>query len=65
MNIYFPDDSRADFSIELMDIYGDHIRNYENNPGEIRLDFSEYPVGVYLLKITRSNITYIEKLVIQ
>ncbi len=65
VNIYFPTDRNASFDLQLLNMYGERIKDFNQQHGTVKLNLSDYPVGVYLLKITRHNITHIEKLVIQ
>ena len=52
-------------NVEVYDIYGKLLRRINGNSKSATIDFSEYSNGVYLVKISSSNKTRIEKIIKQ
>jgi hypothetical protein len=57
--------ARESFPVQLLSTTGTIIGQYEWDGKSLLLDLSQYPRGVYLVKISTTDKTEIKKLVLQ
>lgn len=49
----------------LMDVFGTTVYQNQFNSNKYQIDLSNYPKGIYLLKISNENETYVKKILKQ
>ena len=52
-------------TIQLIDILGNEVFKIENKESSIQLDISDYPKGIYLVKVTSTEGTSSQKIIVQ
>jgi len=65
VNIRFENLTNGSFDIELMNAFGEVVKSSESTEASANLDVSGLSRGVYYLRLTAGNQTFIEKLILQ
>jgi len=63
INLLF--DNVEDKTIQLIDVLGNVVLTEQNNSNNIQLNLSNYPKGVYFVKVTASNNSSTQKIIVQ
>lgn len=63
INLLF--DNVEDKTIQLIDVLGNVVLTEQNNSNNIQLNLSNYPKGVYFIKVTASNNSSTQKIIVQ
>jgi hypothetical protein len=52
-------------NIQLIDILGNEVFKVENNKSSLQLDLSDYPKGIYMIKVTSAEGSSSQKIIVQ
>ena len=63
LNIYFPNTSSVARKIQVSDLSGKNLITYNSTADHLKIDFSGFSNGLYLVRISDGNHSYIRKIV--